>query len=334
MPKVSVVIPNYNHARYLRQRIETVLAQTYQDFEMILLDDCSTDESRTILQGYANGPRVALDFNEKNSGSTFKQWNKGVRLARGEYIWIAESDDFADTRLLGTLVKVLDQEPDVVFAYCRSWRIDDHGQEDRFDDLGMNLFDRQRWAADFRADGREECQKYFACKTPVTNASAVVFRKTAYERVGGADETLVLCGDWKLWAAMGFEGRIAYVSEPLNYFRTHDSSVRTRMGRVGVGVAEAMQVARWILDRLSLPEAELSAVYKAHAAAWVPDLMSRHMPRSAKARILRAVRAFDPHPLRRIPGPALETIRRSFLRHWRDVRSMITSAKVKHESSR
>jgi hypothetical protein len=334
MPKVSVIIPNYNHAQFLRQRIDTVLAQTYRDFEVILLDDYSTDDSRTILQGYANDPRVALEFNEKNSGSTFKQWNKGVRLARGEYIWIAESDDYADNRLLGTLVKVLDQEPDVVFAYCRSWRMDEHGQKHAFDDLGMNLFDRQRWAADFRVDGREECQKYFVRKTPVTNASAVVFRKTAYERVGGADETMVLCGDWKLWAAMGFEGRIAYVSQPLNYFRTHDSSVRTRMGRVGVSVAEAMQAARWILDRLSLPKAELSAVYKAHAVAWVPDLMSRHIPWSAKLRILQAVRAFDPHPLRRIPGPALETIRRSLRRRWRDVRSIITSPKSEPESSK
>ena len=97
MPTVSVIVPNYNHARYLRQRIESVLGQTYQDFEVILLDDCSTDESRSVLGEYAKDPRVRIEFNEKNSGSTFKQWNKGVRLARGEYIWIAESDDYADT---------------------------------------------------------------------------------------------------------------------------------------------------------------------------------------------------------------------------------------------
>src|SRR5258707_14882309 len=90
-PRVSVIIPNYNHARYLRKRIETVLEQTYQDFEVILLDDCSTDGSSSIIDEYRNDSRVRMGLNEKNSGSTFKQWNKGVGLAEGKNVWIAES---------------------------------------------------------------------------------------------------------------------------------------------------------------------------------------------------------------------------------------------------
>src|SRR6266849_1262625 len=120
MPKVSVVIPSYNHACFLRQRIESVLVQTYQDFELILLEDCSTDESRAILSEYAGDPRGRMEFNEVNSGSTFKQWNKGVRLARGEYVWIAESDDYADPHLLEKLSERLESEPRAAFAYCRS----------------------------------------------------------------------------------------------------------------------------------------------------------------------------------------------------------------------
>src|SRR5690348_12935994 len=123
MTHVSVVIPNYNHAPFLRQRIESVLRQTYQDFELILLDDCSMDGSQAILMEYASDPRVRIEFNQKNSGSTFKQWNKGVRLARGEYVWIAESDDYADDRLLEKLAARLDAEPRAAFAYCRSWRV-------------------------------------------------------------------------------------------------------------------------------------------------------------------------------------------------------------------
>jgi glycosyltransferase involved in cell wall biosynthesis len=89
--KVSVVVPNYNHARFLRKRVDSILGQTFQDFELILLDDCSTDDSRSVLSKYADDPRVRIEFNEVNSGSTFKQWNKGVWLAHGEYVWIAES---------------------------------------------------------------------------------------------------------------------------------------------------------------------------------------------------------------------------------------------------
>jgi glycosyltransferase involved in cell wall biosynthesis len=202
MPKVSVIIPNYNHAPYLRQRIETVLVQTYQDFEVILLDDCSTDESRAIISEYVKDPRVRIQFNERNSGSTFKQWNKGIRLAQGEYIWVAESDDYADKRLLERLVGILEAEPEVTFAYCRSWRVTRDGQPNGFADWPLAEVDAERWTADFRANGREECRDWFVFANSVPNASCVVFRKNIYDRVGGADEDLQVCGDWKLWVLM------------------------------------------------------------------------------------------------------------------------------------
>ena len=123
MVKISVVIPNYNHSRFLSKRIESVLKQTFQDFELILLDDGSTDNSRSILSGYADDPRVRIKFNEVNSGNPFKQWNQGVNLACGEYVWIAESDDYANEQLLGKLAACLDAQPSAAFAYCRSWRV-------------------------------------------------------------------------------------------------------------------------------------------------------------------------------------------------------------------
>src|ERR1700741_850078 len=156
-PKVSVIVPNYNHARFLRQRLDSIVGQTFQDFELILLDDCSSDDSQSILSNYADDSRVRIEFNVVNSGSTFKQWNKGVRLARGKYIWLAESDDYADERLLERLVAMLDAEPSSVFAYCRSWRILADGQISGFLDSHYTKLDPQRWTADFWADGREEC---------------------------------------------------------------------------------------------------------------------------------------------------------------------------------
>ena len=95
--KVSVIIPNYRHALYLKERIDSVLEQTYRDFEVIILDDCSPDDSREIIETYRTREKIAhIVYNERNSGSTFMQWQKGFDLAQGEYIWIAESDDFAD----------------------------------------------------------------------------------------------------------------------------------------------------------------------------------------------------------------------------------------------
>ena len=93
-PLVSVVIPNYNHGKYLRERIDSVLAQSFQDFEIIILDDKSTDDSLSIINEYKDNPHVAhIIVNEQNTGNPFIQWEHGISLAQGEYIWIAESDD-------------------------------------------------------------------------------------------------------------------------------------------------------------------------------------------------------------------------------------------------
>ena len=247
MPKVSVVIPNYNHAAFLRQRIESVLNQTYQDFEVILLDDCSTDHSRSIISEYATDWRIRIEFNEENSGSTFKQWNKGVRLARGKYIWIAESDDYADERLLEKLVSRLDSDEDIAFCYCRSRWVSDQGEVSHFLDDYLTVLHPHRWTADFLVDGREECEKWLIYCNTVTGTSSVLFRRDIYEKIGGADERLIYCGDWKVWAAMCLTGgKISYLAEPLNFQRFHQRSVSTNSGQSGVDADEYLQVIRWI----------------------------------------------------------------------------------------
>lgn len=323
MPTVSVVVPNYNHGRFLRQRIDTILAQSFQDFEVILLDDCSTDESRSILREYAADGRppgrvnVRLEFNEVNSGSTFKQWNKGVRLARGKYVWIAESDDYADERLLGRLVDVLEKEPAATFAYCRSWRVTEDNRVDGFGDWYLDVVDSEQWKTDFCAYGRERFQNYFARCCVVPNASAAIFRKDIYERVGRADESLRLCGDWKVWAAMAFAGKVAFVSEPLNYYRFHETSVLHRSKQGAVDVLESLEVIRWVLDQAALPGPALTKVYQAQADFWVPAVMSMHFPLRLKLAILKRVKAIDPHPIRRVVRPALRTVRRKLMRHLR-----------------
>jgi len=324
MPIVSVIVPNYNHARYLRQRIETVLRQSFQDFEIILLDDCSTDESRSILSSYARDPRVSIDFNNVNSGSTFKQWNKGVRLARCKYIWIAESDDYADERLLERLVPVLENDPAVAFAFCRSWRI---SERDRLDGFVSYYPDRlnPRWNADFCVDGREECRNSFPRFNPVRNASAVIFRKAVYEGVGGADEAFRLSGDWKLWAAMALAGKVAYLSQPLNYQRIHGANVQTNTS-AKIVAAENLEVVRWILNQVEPADDVLREAFELQAGSWVPTLLSSDVSLRLKLTILKSVRAIDPHPVRRALRPALLTVQRKLLRHWGSARPATTDS--------
>ena len=297
-PKVSVVVPNYNYARFLRRRIETVLNQSFQDFEVILLDDCSTDESRKILCEYADEPRVRAEFNQKNSGSAFRQWNRGVGLARGKYIWIAEADDYADERLLERLTPVLDAEPDVVFAYCRSRRVSADDRMDGF--LDSFVPDPERWTSDHAVNGRDECRGHFITSNLVPNASAVLFRKAIYDRVGGADETLTMTGDWKMWFAMALNGKIAYLSEPLNYYRSHDKSVVGKDTLRLVEVEETLRLVRWMQDQITFTDSMYAKVGELLGGRWIAPVLNPHVPRERRWAIFRSAMLVDPHALSRL----------------------------------
>jgi glycosyltransferase involved in cell wall biosynthesis len=225
--RVSVVVPNYNHARFLRRRIESILNQTHHDIEVIILDDCSTDESTAVIEGYLGDSRVSFFKNSHNSGSTFKQWNLGVQRARGELIWISESDDVAAVDFLEKLVPLF-KDTSVIYAFSQSLVIDEAGREVGTMADHTNSLDATRWGSDFIADGVSECATYLLHQNTVPNASAVVFRRASFLRIGGAPENMRLAGDWWVWVRLAMEGRIAFCAEPLNYFRRHRGTVRAR----------------------------------------------------------------------------------------------------------
>ena len=223
---VSVIVPSYNHAQYLEERIESILQQTYTEFELILLDDLSPDHSAEILNKYKNHPKVShCIINDKNSGSTFYQWNKGMSLAKGELIWIAESDDVADATFLEKLVTHFIQNPNLVLAYSQSHRMNAQGEvtgswKDFTDAVDPILF-----ANDFEMSGLEYINRFLNRQNTVPNASGVLFKKQTYLDVGGANPSLRFIGDWEIWAKIISQGDLFYTAECLNYFRYHDTSV-------------------------------------------------------------------------------------------------------------
>jgi glycosyltransferase involved in cell wall biosynthesis len=223
---ISVVIPNYNHAKYLVQRIESVLNQTYQDFEVIILDDCSSDNSREIIEQYKEHPKVKhIIYNGQNSGSTFKQWNKGFNLAKGEWIWIAESDDKAKPDFLEKLVPNINSDPDLGIVYCESFKVNEEDEiTGSWRDYSLAL-DKYLFHKDFKMKGLHYIERFLVHRNTIPNASAVLINKKCYLAVEGVDENIRNCSDWLLWLKILLISNVYYVAQPLNYFRYHEKSV-------------------------------------------------------------------------------------------------------------
>lgn len=222
---VSIIVPNYNHAKYLKERMDSIFAQTYQNFEVIILDDCSIDNSLEVLSQYKEHPKVThFIVNEKNSGSVFKQWNKGVSLAQGEFIWIAESDDIASPFFLEILINQLLEDKNLGISFCQSNKINNLSEVfgdwlDHTKEKENNLF-----LNSFKMNGNDFIKRFLIEKNSIPNASAVVFRKEFFLKTGGPLEKLKNVGDWDVWVKILIFSNIYFHQEKLNYFRMHDSS--------------------------------------------------------------------------------------------------------------
>lgn len=224
--KVSVIVPNYNHDKYLVKRINSILNQTHTNLECIILDDNSCDNSIKIIDEFiTKDPRISFCKSKKNSGNTFTQWNKGLLLASSEFVWIAESDDIADPTLISALLKPLLNDSEVVLSFCQSYRMNETDDIiGSWIDFTAN-FNDSLFGNDFIMNGDEFIAKYLIYKNVVPNASAVLFRKSIFNKIGGADESLKTNGDWFTWIKMLTQGKIAYSKSHLNYFRSHSNSV-------------------------------------------------------------------------------------------------------------
>ncbi|MBF4507141.1 glycosyltransferase [Flavobacterium sp. JLP] len=228
-PLVSIIVPNYNHSAFLVQRLESVFNQTFQDFEVILLDDKSTDDSLVILRKYADHPKVSCCiFNEINTGNTFKQWEKGISLAKGELIWIAESDDFCELNFLEELVKPFLDDKEVVLSYCQSNKVDGNNNvTGNWITHTQSLDSQNFFLKNFTMQGNSFIAKYLINRNVIPNAGAVVFKKTAIKD----DSYLTInpefryCGDWMFYFKLITNFKIAFTAKSLNNFRYHSSSV-------------------------------------------------------------------------------------------------------------
>lgn len=250
MPEVSVIIPNYNHADYLEQRVNSVLNQTYNDIEIVILDDCSTDESKCIIESYKNNSKVSkILLNECNSGSTFKQWEKGIGLAKGKYIWIAESDDYCENTFLETIMNGLIANSNCVAGYAQSYVIDESN----------NIL----WQSNYPklsdvVNGKNFIKAHMLYGNGIFNASMAVFKKDVYNKISKDFSSFKFCGDWLFWIEIMMRGDIFVSGKLLNYFRKHPNDVSGKVYETGYNFFEEIK----LLDSLKTKSVITSNEYE------------------------------------------------------------------------
>ena len=232
--KVSVVVPNYNYAKYVGKRIDSVVRQTYPIHELIILDDGSADESVVKINNKLEKlkvkfPELKVKFliNEKNSGKAILQWKKGFEAASGDFVWIAEADDLCSPRFLEEVMKGFD-DPEVVLSYTESAIING---------IGLTVAPNFRWSRDkektgryntsYVKDGFREIEEIMAIRCTIPNVSAVVFRKKAgipYLKYLEEASKFSQVGDWYFYSKVLNHGKISYNNKSLNKFRVHSGS--------------------------------------------------------------------------------------------------------------
>jgi hypothetical protein len=214
MPKVTVLMAVYNGDRYLREAIESILGQSFQDFEFLIVNDGSTDSSREVILSY-DDPRIRLIDNEKNLGQT-RSLNRGLELAKGKFIARQDADDISAPQRLARQTAFLESQPEVALAGTWYQEVDASGTLIAERQLPSTWTEIRWWLL-------------FFC--PFVHSS-VMFRKSmVLDRIGQYDETLAYSQDYDLWLRIARVLPVANLEEYLVKFRLNPWSMTMTYGR-------------------------------------------------------------------------------------------------------
>lgn len=263
LPRVSVIVPNYNYANFLKERLNSIFDQSLPIYELIILDDASTDSSlRTITEWLsAAGIEAVLRVNSTNSGSVFGQWQHGVQMAGGGFVWIAEADDSCDADFLATVLPPLVARA-AVLSYCDSRQINAKGRvmSPHYQKY-LSVVSCERWRQPYVASGEEEIREALAVMNTIPNVSGVVFRREVlaevFTRYSNEIAAFPRAGDWVTYFRILQHGSIAYSPRAANCHRRHRQGVIAGSARPDI-VLEISRVQALISGSVDISE-EISA---------------------------------------------------------------------------
>lgn len=205
MPKVSVIIPTYNREDFIEETIQSVLDQTYKDFEIIVVDDGSTDNTKKKLEKFNS--KIKL-IEQKNSERAVSR-NNGIKNAQGEYIAFLDSDDLWFKNKLEKQVEVLDKNKDYVLTYCQCLRINENG-------LNIKIAERQLKGYSGYVYEKLLMRNFITSPTPLVKRECI-------EKIKGFETKYIPYEDWEFWVRLSLLGKFYFIKEPLAHYRIHET---------------------------------------------------------------------------------------------------------------
>lgn len=241
-PTVSFVVPCYKLAHLLPQCLDTVLAQTYADFEVLVMDDCSPDHAPDVVRSYQD-KRIIHVRNETNLGH-LRNYNEGIRRSQGKYVWLISADDYLRRPYaLERYVSLLERHPAVGYAFCPAVRAT------KTDESELLTYS-QHGSRDKVFKGTKFLKKLiFGNK--IVAASGIV-RRECYEKISVFPLDMPWAGDWYLWCVFALHNDVGYIAEPMVCYRTHQQSMTSTLMRGGLQTCAADDIrVPWTIGHMA-----------------------------------------------------------------------------------
>ena len=263
LPKVSVIVPNYNYEKYIEMRLNSIFNQTIKPYEIIFLDDNSKDNSLEIAKSLLekSGFDYRIIANKVNAGC-YNQWLKGIKEAKGDIIWIAEADDLCKANFLEKLIPKF-EDVNISLAYAQSTAIDEYSNEMNFSYIEYTKeLSENRWLKDFTNNGNDEIVNYLVKLNTIPNASGVLMKKTALEDIEKYLTQYTSTGDWFVYIYALQHGNIAFCSENLNFHRRHSNSIIHSVMYEPKLLKEIILISKYTYDKFAIDNDDIKLLVK------------------------------------------------------------------------
>ncbi len=224
IPAVSAIVPFYNHKNYIEERIKSITEQSIKDLEILILDYASTDGTKSKLSKICKKGKLRLVLNQKNSGSPFIQWSKGVRLAKADIVWFAEGDDTCDRDFIKVLLPAFNDSL-VNISAAKTIMIDETGAlKHHALDPYLNQAYQGKFDTSYKSDGFHEVNQQFGAVCTLVNASGLLIKKSSFGNSLESAQSYKMAGDWHIYLDCLKSGKLSYNVKTTNYFRRHSQS--------------------------------------------------------------------------------------------------------------